>query len=339
MANPYRERALKVVGIYLAFGFVWILATDYVVEQRLLESSFDLMQTTKGLLFVLLTAGLLFVVLSRVLAKVAETEERLHRAEEEHIRQLEATNRLLEQRVAERTQALQEANEKSSSFNYTAAHDLKSPLRAIHGFSNALREDYGEQLGEVGLDYIDRIESNARRLTELVERLLDLAHAERVELQRQPVDITRLVRNLAEEVQANYPDRTIHLTVAEGLRQTGDPTLIRTVFSNLLTNAAKFTVGDADIEVGEGEFRGIPCLYVRDRGIGFEPEHAEKIFEPFYRLHRREEYPGSGIGLATVKKIVERHGGWIAAEGTPGEGATMYLTFESPLKLQERREA
>ena len=239
---------------------------------------------------------------------------------EDEIRRL---NESLEQRVLERTIELE-------AFSYSVSHDLRAPLRAIDGFSQALLEDYENKLDAQGRDYLTRIRASTRLMAELIEDLLKLSRITRTDMDIVPVNMTRMARSIIDELQRSHPQRIVNIKIAGSLEDSADPRLIRIVLENLLGNAWKFTGKKpiAEIEFGSTKKDNKTVYFIRDNGAGFDMEYADKLFAPFQRLHNVEEYPGTGIGLATVKRIVHRHGGTVRAEGSPGQGATFYFTLQ-----------
>lgn len=324
------RQALKVAVIYCAFGAVWILLSDWATLALLPDpSQQSIAQTVKGLLYILITCGLLYALVNRSLSSLQRSLEALNALEQQRADELERLNRVLEDQVRERTQHLEEANERLTSFNYVAAHDLKSPLRTILGFSQILREDYGAALGTSGLGLLERIEAATARLRALVDHLLNLSMASAVNLNKCTVDLSQLAEAVGADLAAANPGRTLSFTVESGLVARADESLARDVLHNLLDNAWKYTkpVEEATIEVGAEMVEGTRWFYVRDNGVGFDPERAEQIFDPFVRLHASNEFPGTGIGLATVARIVQRHGGSCRAEAHPKGGATIWFHF------------
>ncbi|HET6896563.1 MAG TPA: ATP-binding protein, partial [Candidatus Baltobacteraceae bacterium] len=228
-------------------------------------------------------------------------------------------------RVTERTMQLELANKELESFAYSVSHDLRAPLRAIDGFSQALEEDYGTLLDGAGTSYLGRVRAAARRMGDLIDALLKLARVARHAITPVPVDLSRVAESIAADLQSVEPERTVELRIAPGLRALGEPLLLRAVLENLMGNAWKFTrkTPEAVIEFGlEGQE-----YYVRDNGAGFDMAYANKLFGAFQRLHSADEYEGTGIGLATVARIIHRHGGEIRALGSVGAGATFWFTL------------
>ena len=221
------------------------------------------------------------------------------------------------------------ANRELDAFSYSVSHDLRAPLRSIDGFSHALLEDCAGELNEQGKDYLNRIRAASQRMGQLIDDLLGLSRMARCELQREPVDLSALAISSADDVRKIWPDRQVELIVASGLHVQGDRRLLQVVFDNLLGNAWKFTSKRerAVIEVGKVVHEGTTAYFVRDNGVGYDMVYAAKLFGAFERLHAMTEYPGTGIGLATVQRIVARHGGRVWAEGRVGEGATFYFTL------------
>jgi PAS domain S-box-containing protein len=226
---------------------------------------------------------------------------------------------------------LERSNRDLESFIYTVSHDLRAPLRALSGYSELLLEDYGEVLGEEGHGYAERIVSVSQQMGQQIDFLLHLSRISRAELHLQSVDLGEEAAMIAEEIQRREPIRAVRFTIQKQVRVLADRRLIRTVLQNLLDNAWKFTSGldDASIEFWTVASSGAAvCCYVRDNGAGFDPAYASRLFQPFQRLHAARAFPGSGTGLATARRIVERHGGHVWAEGALGAGATFYFTLD-----------
>jgi signal transduction histidine kinase len=238
---------------------------------------------------------------------------------------LHEMNAALEETVTERTRALE-------MFTYAAAHDLRAPLRAMDGFSEALIEECFDTLGEDGRSYAGRIQAASSQMARLIDALLDLSRVARVEMDLQTIDLGAEVSHIAEELQRSGPDRSVRFVIQQPVWALADPTLMATVLQNLLDNAWKYSSrrDDAVIEFATMPVGDSPvCYYVRDNGAGFDSAYADKLFAPFQRLHTPSEFPGTGIGLASLRQIVERHGGQAWAEGKVGEGATFYFTLDA----------
>lgn len=259
------------------------------------------------------------------------------RASEAHQRQLSEElaemNRYLERRVLERTAELETANKHLESFSYSVSHDLRAPLRSMVGFSAMLADDCGEALGETGRKHLERVLVNGRRMQELIDALLSLSRVVRAELIRVPVDLSALAKEVVQEVCENAPERSAEIVVHPEMQAVGDRALLRAAFTNLIGNAWKFTskVLKAQIEIGQKSENGQSIFFVKDNGAGFEMEYAQKLFGAFQRLHTEQEFPGTGIGLATVERIIARHGGKIWAHSTPLHGATFWFTLPREL--------
>ena len=226
---------------------------------------------------------------------------------------------------------LERVNRNLASFAYSIAHDLRTPLRALAGFSAALIEDCGDGLGEVGRGYAERIEAASEQMSALIDDMLHLSGVSRAVMNLQAVDLGAEAASIAEQLRRDNPERSVRFTIQQPAWVLADLVLVRTVLENLLGNAWKFTASrdDASIEFGTkpaGE-DGHVCCYVRDNGVGFDFAYVNKLFRPFQRLHKASEFPGTGVGLASVRQIVERHGGQAWAEGAVGEGATFYFTL------------
>lgn len=240
-------------------------------------------------------------------------------------------NDSLEQQVGERTSELQQSLRELETFTYSAAHDLRSPIRAIAGLSEVMIEDFGEGLGEQGTKLLKTMGSSAMRMGDLIDALLEMSRLSRSAMNLTEVDISQMASELGEALLASEPERRAVVTVASGLQALADPTLVRCVLDNLMRNAWKFS-GKKDItriEVDGFVHEEGPVFFVKDQGCGFDMKFAERLFAPFNRLHNQAEFSGSGIGLSIVKRIVTRHGGRVWTHSVPGEGSTFFFTLQA----------
>jgi two-component system, sensor histidine kinase and response regulator len=264
-------------------------------------------------------------LLERRNVELVEAIHRSQRAEEE----IKALNRHLEYRLDE----LAEVNRELEAFSFSVSHDLRGPLSRISGFSQALRESNAERIDEQGLTYLERIESSSRRMSTLVEDLLNFSRLTRVEMRFSAVDLSAVMRSLAADLKSRDPGRIAEFAIAEGATAWGDPELLRAVMQNLLENAWKFTRKHESARIEFGITNSAPSggpgpvYYVRDDGAGFDMERRDRLFSPFKRLHESKEFEGTGIGLATVDRIIRRHGGRIWAESEVERGATFFFTL------------
>jgi PAS domain S-box-containing protein len=244
-------------------------------------------------------------------------------------REHERAARLLEERVRLRTAALEAANREIEAFSYSVSHDLRAPLRAMDGFSQIVLEDYADQLPAPAQEYLQLIRQASQQMAQLIDDMLRLSRVSRVELAQERVDLAALVRSKVRELQRVTPRPDLELDVAEGCPAHGDAQLLKLLVGNLVENAWKFTQKTAHPRIAFGcEERDCePVYFVRDNGVGFNMAYVGQLFKPFSRLHKPDEFEGTGIGLATVHRIVSRHGGRVWAEGSPGGGATFYFTL------------
>lgn len=260
-------------------------------------------------------------VLQKKNVELEQLISQLRRAEDE----INLLNRHLQSRVEE----LIAVNRELDSFSYTVSHDLRAPLIRIDGFSRALLENYGDKIDEHGRVYLERVRSASQRMCQLVDDLLNFSRVGRMDLHPERVDLCEIARNVAAEIQTRDPERQATFVIPDHVMATGDGALLRSVLVNLLENAWKFTRRreDASIQFGITQQDGVLTYFVRDNGAGFDPALVHKLFRPFERLHSASEFEGTGIGLATVERVIKRHGGRIWAEGSVNNGATFYFTL------------
>jgi signal transduction histidine kinase len=242
---------------------------------------------------------------------------------------LTKANDELERRVNERTAQLEVANKELESFSYSVSHDLRAPLRSIDGFSQALLEDCADKLEPQNRDYLQRIRARSQQMAQLIDDLLNLARMTRKEMKLAEVDLSAVARQIIKDLRERDPGREVEARITDGVVVTADPALIKIALENLLWNAWKFSTKQphAVIEFGTHVVPEGTGFFVRDNGAGFDMAYVDKLFGAFQRLHGADEFPGTGVGLATVRRIISRHGGRVWAEGKPGEGAAFFVTL------------
>lgn len=243
----------------------------------------------------------------------------------------QAAHNELEQRVASRTRELSAANQELESFSYSVSHDLRAPLRAIDGFSQALLEDYNNKLDETGVDYLNRVRRGAQNMAALIDDMLQLSRITRQNFCYDQVNLSNIAQDIVDQLHKQQPDRKIDTMIQTGVQADGDDALLRIALTNLLENAWKYTSKKPECRIvfGTEEQAGERVFYVKDNGTGFDMRYIDKLFGPFQRLHSSEEFPGTGVGLATVKRVISRHGGRVWAEGEIDKGAGFYFTLPS----------
>jgi light-regulated signal transduction histidine kinase (bacteriophytochrome) len=238
-----------------------------------------------------------------------------------------------------RTAQLKALNQELETFNYSVSHDLGAPLRRIQGFIGVLEQDYADKLDTKGIELLQTIVASSKQMKTLIDALLRLARLSNDELRPQPTDLSKLAHSLAADLQQSDPDRKVTFVVAENIMANGDPALLRVLLENLMNNAWKFTRQQASacIEFGS-TFQPDKTVvnFVRDNGAGFNMSYAGKLFGAFQRFHTQDEFPGTGIGLASVQRVVHRHAGQIWAQSAVGEGATFYFTLNCPAGSDQR---
>ncbi len=260
-------------------------------------------------------------------ASLFEAEQAARRQAEAAAAEVSTLNAELEQRVALRTAELEATNRELEAFSYSVSHDLRAPLRSVDGFSVALAEDYGDLLTGEGKHYLARIRSGVQRMGQLIDALLQLSRITRSEMTVEPVDLSELAGEVALELEHQNQGRSLEFLIEPALRTEGDPRLLRAVFENMLGNAVKFTANVAEPRIAFGYSPERDAYFIRDNGAGFDQQYAGKLFVAFQRLHGEKDFKGSGIGLATVARVIRRHHGTMSAEGAIGAGATFWFTL------------
>ncbi|MDD5250090.1 MAG: ATP-binding protein [Rhodocyclaceae bacterium] len=325
---PLDRHALIAAAIYLALGGAWISLSDWLLALTVSDSAaLTTYQTYKGWAFVAVMALLAYALISRMgrqLTALRESERRL--AEDEAA--IHALNEELEQRVAERTLALEGANRELESFAYSVSHDLRAPLRALNGFAHLLEGDEDCKLNAASRQMIARIRANAEKMDVLIDDILEFSRTGSSEMKREKIDVRALAQTVAAELQSDYP--AAQIDIGDLPVAVGDPPMLRQVWMNLIGNALKFSSRRAAprIEIAAArDAEGSVVYSIRDNGAGFDMTYAARLFGVFQRMHRADDFPGTGAGLAIVKRIVERHGGRIWAEAVADEGATFRFTL------------
>lgn len=275
---------------------------------------------------------------SSEMAELIDTFRALSAERRQATLDLQQLNAQLEQRVEERTEQLALANKELDAFAYSVSHDLRAPLRGIDGFSLALMEEFGDKLNDQGKDYLNRIRNGCLRMGKLIDEILHLSRITRCEISRKPVNLSELARQIAEENRQVEPQRALEFIVDDVPPVLADPTLMRSVMENLIGNAWKYSRNNpaARVEFGHMTTAQGPTFFLKDNGAGFNMEYADKLFLPFQRLHRADEFEGTGIGLASVQRIILRHGGRIWAEGEVGKGAVFYFMLGGQIGEREK---
>lgn len=272
-----------------------------------------------------------FVDLMRMRQEVLQQKEKLEEANQTLAQEVEARSRA-EEEVRSYNQRLEAANKELEAFSYSVSHDLRAPLRSMDGFARVLMEKYAPLLDEQGRDYLNRVRAASQRMGTLIEDLLKLSRLTRAELKLTRVDLSELAAEIAQELKTASPEPAVEFRLTPGLMAHADRNLLRQVLENLLSNAWKFTghVEHPLVEMGVEEIDGQKVFMVRDNGAGFDMVNADRLFAPFQRLHSAGEFPGTGIGLAIVQRVINRHGGRIWVQAAVDQGATFYLTLPSP---------
>lgn len=330
--HPFR-RPLMNAFIYLAFGVIWILASDTVVDLLVPAGPMTTrVQSFKGIAFVIASAAVIFILVQRELSRVRRAEEELRRenaTRRQAEKELRDLSHDLEERVAERTAQLEVANNELEAFSYSVSHDLRAPLKSVDNYTELLLEEFGDTLDPEVVRRIGVMRDRTGDMTRRIDDLLVLSRLGRHEMRRGPIDMNLLVTDIMEILEEGNTGRRIEFTAGPLPGATGDAGLIRVVLENLLANAVKYTtprdISRIDVRGRTEDGRGI--YSISDNGVGFDPQHADKVFAPFERLHNTNQFEGSGIGLAMVQRIVTRHGGEVWAEAAPDRGAVFHFSL------------
>ncbi len=248
----------------------------------------------------------------------------------EHLAQEISERQRVEKELRRYMSQLEATNEELESFSYSVSHDLKAPLRSLDGFSSAILEDYTDKLDEQGKEYLNHIRSSSHLMSQLIDDILNLSRIIRTEINLEEINLSQLAEEVASDLLRLHPERQVKFVIQPGLKALGDSRLLKLVFENLMGNAFKFTakIPLAEIEFGARDNDGNPEFFIRDNGAGFDMAYADKLFKPFQRLHSARDYPGTGIGLASVLRIIHRLGGKVRAVGETGKGAAFYFSLQ-----------
>lgn len=334
-------RYAGIAGIVLAGCMLAALMGSSIFQRSVSHPIVELAQTAQ-----VISRDRNYAVRARTASKVDEVtalvgafNEMLRQIERRDV-ELQTAQENLERRVEERTAQLAAANKELEAFSYSVSHDLRAPLRSIDGFSQAVLEDYGQHLDAGGKESLQRVRAAATRMGVLIDDLLKLSRVTRTEMRRESSDLSAIAKSIAKSLEEAEPGRQVEFHIENGLTVEGDPRLLQVVLDNLLRNAWKYTSRHdrARIEFGRAKQNGRSVFYVRDDGAGFDPRYADRLFGAFQRLHGSAEFPGTGVGLATVQRIIRRHGGEIWAESEVEKGATFYFSVSSEQAIA-RKEA
>lgn len=307
-------------------GFVRIGLTEEQVNREVRALALNSLAVGGGIMLAAFFSGA--VLIQRMTGQMRNFIEKVQVAEA--LRESEEKIRALNVSLQDRATQLEASNKELEAFSYSVSHDLRAPLRSIDGFSQVLLEDFAEKLGADGRDHLSRVRAASQRMAELIDDMLTLSRLARQEMAREDVDLSGMARAVLEDLGRNEPGRKVETVVAPGLATKADRKLLRAVLENLLGNAWKFTSKKdaARIEMGSAPGEGgATVFFIKDNGAGFNMAYAHKLFGVFQRLHAAEDFSGTGVGLATVQRVVQRHGGRVWAESIPGEGATFYFTL------------
>ena len=337
--NQFKSAAYKspliISGVYLFFSALWIAFSDQWVLNYVDDPvQITTIQTYKGWFFISLSAVVIYFL-------VLTSNKNFIKLFDRHLSVQKSFNDELEKQVADRTFQLEQINEELESFSYSVSHDLRSPLRAISGYTTLLVEDYKEKLDQKGEQFLGIIKSEVIRMGELIDDLLSFSRISRTGLKISSFDMNELVDSCIVELKRVYPDKDVEFKLEELDDTDGDPALLKQVWTNLLDNAIKYQKRDerAFVQIGcrsEHDSNQI-TYFIKDKGVGFDMEYADKLFGVFQRLHPKEEFDGTGIGLALVKRIVNRHHGHVWAESELNSGSTFY--FSLPMNISQSQKS
>jgi PAS domain S-box-containing protein len=316
MPNPYHNEHDHYLANYQHTGIPKIIGIGREVTAR--HKNGSIFPIDLSVSEVHLKDQKIFTGIIRDITEQKKTQDALHQLTKE-----------LEQRVHERTAQLETANKELEAFSYSVSHDLRAPLRGIDGFSEVLLQEYSEILDDRGRHYLDRIRQGSQQMGQLIDDMLQLSRITREEMHVQSIDLSAIARQIVQDLKEQNPERLVECLIADPVSARGDSLLLHTVLQNLLDNAWKYTSkkSSARIEFGLSKQDGQSTYFVRDNGAGFDMKYVGKLFGAFQRLHAASDFAGTGVGLATVARIIHRHGGKVWAEGVLGEGATFYFTL------------
>ncbi len=319
--------------IYFLYIIASVLAVCiFAAYQHLIVLDVQLSDLSPRMYVVPMLVGGLFGYL---LAKVRVLQKKLQLnlgTLKQHEQQLEEEvqeRKEVEKELLEKQTRLEELNRDLEAFSYSVSHDLQAPLRSINGFSEILLEENQANLDEAARDYLNRINAASQKMSQLIKALLGLSRASRHKINKQEVELSEMVRQIVDDLMELHPEQNVNVAIEAGMKVFADASLLRVAMNNLLSNAWKFTSkqSTADIKIGTTTKDNEITIYVQDNGVGFNEQDADKLFLTFQRMHGGDEFQGSGIGLATVKRIIQRHAGRVWAESRPGEGATFYFSL------------
>ncbi len=287
--------------------------------------------TREDIVKILASLGIVLIIGVVFTLKILRSIRKILQQQKETENQLRELNENLESRVKERTHALETSNRELEAYSYSIAHDLRTPLRSIVSFSQLVKQDAAEKLNEEESSNLQRVIRAGQHMAELIDDILALGRVSRLKFSRKELDLSAMAEQVIKQLQQAEPDRSITVDIEPGLNVQGDPQLVEQLLTNLLGNAWKYTrlQSQAHIEFKRSEEQAESVFVVRDNGVGFDPKYAGQLFKPFHRLHQRKDFDGSGIGLATVQRIIQRHGGRIWAKAEPGKGAEFFFTFHA----------